>query len=136
MHLCVWAGTLLSQQCSCQQDAAAAVQSWGHRLFSAGGTAAAQSTKAHINKTVMFGFSKMQISLFHARISSLGSFHESLGFVSVQNADILSDRNEKLLQQKERYIVQSFILIGGMQYDIRESTTKGLWKGEIKLGNC
>lgn len=31
---------------------------------------------------------------------TLGSFHESLVFVLVQNTDLLSDHNEKLLQQK------------------------------------
>lgn len=35
----------------------------------------------------------------------------------------------------KRRIAQSFILTGGMQYCIRESTAKGLWKGEIKFGN-
>lgn len=44
------------------------------------------------------------------RKSTLGSFHESLGFVSVQNTGILSDGNEKLLQQNERYIAQGFIV--------------------------
>lgn len=70
------------------------------------------------------------------RKSTLGSFHESLGFVSVQNTDVLSDGNEKLLQQNERYIVQGFILTWGMQYDIREFTAKtGKEKWNLRIVN-
>lgn len=93
VHLCAWAGTLLSQQCPQQQcqDAAAAAQSWGHSCSLQEPQLPAQPTTAHINKTLIFGFLKMQkfMQEYHPsrRKATLVSFHESLVFVSVQNTD-------------------------------------------------
>lgn len=52
----------------------------------------------------------MQEDHLRRRKSTLGSFHESLFFVSVQSTDILSDHNEKLNNKKKDRLYRALFL--------------------------